>query len=174
MTEGVGRPEDEISDKVLRKIHEVRRRKEWLVEELDRETDAAAGKKRMRVAQDKRLFDGIGPYRAEALELVYAAHRMIVAGIGWRTFNPFVLPGGGSDIERGATLMVAYRLWAYRMRQEGKPLRFVLDVAVVGMGLREASRASRMRDSSAMPALCEALDMFNETLSRERRNNRRY
>ncbi|HRI77390.1 MAG TPA: hypothetical protein PLX33_10435 [Alphaproteobacteria bacterium] len=174
MTEGVGRPEDEISDKVLRKIHEVRRRKEWLVEELERDTDAAAGKKRMRVAQDKRLFDGIGPYRAETLELVYAAHRMIVAGIGWQTFNPFRTPGGGGDIERGATLMVAYRLWAYRMRQEGKSLRFVLDVAVVGMGLREAERANRMRSGTGLAALSEALDMFNETLSRERRNNKRY
>lgn len=169
MTEGVGRPEDEISDKSLQRIKAARERHD----PIEEETLRGAGRTRLRVAQDKRLFRAIGDYRAEAMELVYSAYRMNTTGLGWQTFNPFRMPGGSGDMDKGAVLLMAYRKWAMDMSQGGKPLNFVLDIAARGCGLREAGRRHHIGDHRAIPVLCDALDMFSANFSTEVRKVKR-
>lgn len=175
MTEGVGRPEDEISEKHLRRILRQRQKHDPLIEDVTRRADFAGGKTRLRVAQDKRLFDGIGEFRAEDMELIHAAYRMITTSVGWQTFNPFRLPGGGGDMEKGAVLIVAYRMWAHDvlMRDGRKRLDFVLDIAVNGLGLREAERKYGMRNGSGIQKLCDAIDKFSEIFHGEIKKARR-
>jgi len=169
MTDGIGRPEDEISGKALRRIKVARQRHDKLAEENLR----GAGKARLRVAQDKRLFDAIGDYRAESMELIHAAYRMITTGLGWQGFNPFRVPGGGGDMEKGAVLVLAYSTWAKDMQNNGQPLFFVLDIAVGGLGLRAAGRKHRIGDHRALPVFCEALDLFSVHFSVEIKKSRR-
>jgi hypothetical protein len=150
-----------ISNDELKVLRAFRRKHDWLV--ADGGSFATCGKvvkKRMRVAQHKRIAEMLTPEQELAFILINRAFGMVTAGLGMQTFNPFRTPGGGGDIDRGAVLMASYWEWAQRVIRLRLSHAQALAVIVQGYGLREADRMFNCRNGGSGDNLTRCLDEF--------------
>lgn len=168
-TEERARREDkvthEISNKELKRYAEHRRIHRGEQFKDDGGTVAPNGvtvKKRRIVQNDARLKKGLGENRWAAMELICAAFKMIAAGMGMRTFNPFRVPGGGADADAGAALMELYWRWAVDLQRRGLSHAMCIATAVEGKTLAEVQKDYRLGRLTVRNNLVACLDVAVE------------
>jgi hypothetical protein len=126
---------------------------------------------------------GLSQEQYDAAHLIRAAVTIIIGGMGMRACSMERLGGGGrSDGETEAVWAVRvqedYNAWvdamaeraiaAKRVRRDSRAWQTgpVLDIVVDGMTCNEVAQARCMRDKAIVPALRDALDLYNDTRKR--------
>lgn len=127
---------------------------------------------------------GLSQEQYDAAQLIRAAVLIIVGGMALKACSMERMGGGRSDGETETQWAVRvqedYNAWvdamgeraaaAKQARRDSRAWQTgpVMDIVVDGMTCNEVSAARCMRDKSIVPALRDALDLYNETRKRGR------
>ncbi|MEZ0263039.1 MAG: hypothetical protein ACAH80_18685 [Alphaproteobacteria bacterium] len=152
----------EISNRELKRQREHRRIHRGEQFEADGGSTAANGKvvkKRFINAEDKQLKKALGDDRMKAMCSLRSAYKMIEAGMGMQTFNPFRQPGGGGDVEAGAKLMDFYWSWAVDVQKARLSHAMCIETVVFGKSLAEVQSENRRGRLAVKENLIACLDL---------------
>lgn len=116
----------------------------------------------------ERLFSSLGGAQQDAMIEIEIAYRTIVAGIGFKSFDPHRTGGrsNGGESDRQAQRVADYFAWAREVQRrriaDGQGHAITMAIIAEGMTCRQVAKNFRVHLSRPMRALHATLDVYCE------------